>query len=54
MSERGIKCPVCGCTKLPQVYTRHAGAMTVRVRECAKCLERVRTREIIVARVRTP
>lgn len=47
MSERGIRCPVCGCTKLPAVRTRHGVSMTVRVRECSQCLSRIRTREIM-------
>lgn len=55
MSERdnGIRCPVCGCTKLPAKYTRHGASMTVRMRECSRCLERIRTREIIETRRRT-
>lgn len=47
MSDKGIRCPVCGHTKLPAVYTRHAAAMTVRLRECKCCASRIRTREIV-------
>lgn len=46
--EKGVRCPVCGGVT-PVKYTRHAGSVTMRVRECRDCSERVKTREMIVA-----
>lgn len=43
--ENGVRCPKCHCRHLPQVFTRHRGNITIRVRECRNCGKRVRTIE---------
>lgn len=45
----GVCCPKCWDVRLRQVYTRHRGAATIRVKQCVnpKCGRRIRTREVI-------
>lgn len=48
LRNEGIRCPGCHCRHLIQVFTRHSGSRTVRVRECRHCGRRVRTTEMVV------
>ena len=37
----GVVCPVCGCKRMPTLYTRRRGPRTVRVRKCSACGRRL-------------
>lgn len=51
MSDKGIRCPVCGCTRMPAWRTSRAASMMVRIRQCEQCLTRIKTREIVTEQV---
>jgi transcriptional regulator NrdR family protein len=50
----GLRCPNCGCTKLPVQPGRvtHVGSITIRIRQCRDCAARVETRESTVRMIR--
>ena len=45
----GVRCPKCGRRKFRQVYTRHRGVATIRVKMCwyRECNHKIRTRETV-------